>query len=93
MQPTHDDITYSSLATAFTDGKLAYDDETVRRMEEMSKHRADLAKASDEQRKARMRMALFPDGPATEVIRVKEDFWVPVVRLKGKLIVLPGVPR
>jgi len=93
--PTHDDITYSSLAKAFDpehDGELAYHDETIRRMNEMSKNRYNLASQTEEQKTARLRMALFPVRHA-EVLHVDPGLWVPVVRLKGKLCVLPGVPR
>lgn len=41
---------------------------------------------------ARKRMALFPSKRA-EVIYPTEKLWVPVVRMDGKLCILPGVPR
>ncbi|KAG8705577.1 hypothetical protein FRC08_001591 [Ceratobasidium sp. 394] len=37
-------------------------------------------------------MALVPEGPGAETLFVCENLWVPVVRLQGKLCVLPGVP-
>lgn len=40
----------------------------------MSKHRTDVAKQTEEQRTARQRMALFPDG--AEVLFVQKDLWV-----------------
>ncbi|CAL1709687.1 unnamed protein product [Somion occarium] len=89
--PTHDDITYASLAKAFTQG-LVHHHETLRRMQEMSKHRwASLAQQTEEQRTARERMALFPDR--AEILFIAPDIWVPVVRLEGKLCVFPGIPR
>ncbi|KAL7284689.1 hypothetical protein ACG7TL_001992 [Trametes sanguinea] len=88
--PTHDDITYASLAKAF-DQPLEHHQETLRRMAEMTRHRADMAQQTPEQRAARERMALFPRD--AEVLFIAPDIWVPVVRLAGKLCVFPGIPR
>ncbi|KZO94677.1 Molybdopterin binding protein [Calocera viscosa TUFC12733] len=88
--PTHDDITYSSLAAAFGQ-ELVYNDECIKRMTEFSKARYDFTKQSEEQKTARLRMALFPKGG--EVLFCNEDLWVPVVRLEGKLCIFPGIPR
>jgi len=98
--PTHDDITYRSLARAFTLGKLAYHQETLRRMEETSRHRRWTKEQTPEQKLAREQMAWFPhtggdrvvDGDGVEVLFVREDIWVPVVRLAGKLCIFPGIP-
>jgi len=90
--PTHDDITYASLAKAF--GKqLKEDPEALRRMDGLARpsHKAQMSSKSNEQLAARRRMATFPD-PA-EVIWVASHLWVPVVRLEGKLCVLPGIPQ
>jgi len=89
--PTHDDITYQSLAKSFNQ-PLAHHAETLRRMAEMSKHRwAALAQQNEEQRTARERMALFPDK--AEVLFIGHDIWVPVLRLEGRLCVFPGIPK
>ena len=73
--PTHDDITYSSLAKAFDDeGKLEYHDETLRRMNEMGKRRWNMDQQTEEQQTARKRMALFPVG--SEALFVAPDLWV-----------------
>ncbi|GJN88141.1 hypothetical protein Rhopal_001097-T1 [Rhodotorula paludigena] len=88
--PTHDDITYASIAKAFNT-PLEYHEETKRRMYEMGKHRYNLEQQTEEQTKARLRMALFPRD--AEVLFVQEDLWVPVVRVGGKVCILPGVPR
>ncbi|TBU25752.1 Molybdopterin binding protein [Dichomitus squalens] len=88
--PTHDDITYQSLAAAFGQ-PLAHHAETLRRMGEMIKHRTDVANQTEEQRVARERMALFPAH--AEVLYIAPDVWVPVVRLEGKLCVFPGIPK
>ncbi|KAF9526666.1 MoaB/Mog domain-containing protein [Crepidotus variabilis] len=87
--PTHDDITYQSLAKAF-DQKLEHHEETIRRLTEMSKHRSWVGRQNKQQRAATLRMALFPHK--AEVLFVGEDIWVPVVRLEGKLCVFPGIP-
>lgn len=87
--PTHDDITYASLAKAFGQ-KLAYHDETLRRMDEMNKHRPWMASMNSQQRDATKRMALFPEN--AQVLFIGKDIWVPVVRLSGKLCVFPGIP-
>jgi len=93
--PTHDDITYASIAKAFdaaNDGKLQYHDETLRRMHESGKKRFNFAAQTEEQQLARKRMALFP-VEHSEVLHVDPALWVPVVRIKQKLCILPGVPR
>ncbi|ETW77343.1 molybdenum cofactor biosynthesis protein [Heterobasidion irregulare TC 32-1] len=87
--PTHDDITYASLAKSFNQS-LAYHDETLRRMAAMSKNRPWVTQQTEEQKKARDRMALFPD--CAEVLFIAKDIWVPVIRLEGKLCVFPGIP-
>ncbi|EPQ51811.1 Molybdopterin binding protein [Gloeophyllum trabeum ATCC 11539] len=87
--PTHDDITYASLAKSFNQG-LVHHQETLRRMMEMSKNRPWISQQTEEQRTARERMALFPDK--AEVLFVAKDLWVPVVRLEGKLCIFPGIP-
>ncbi|GBE83538.1 MoaB/Mog domain-containing protein [Sparassis latifolia] len=88
--PTHDDITYASLAKSF-DQPLEHHAETLHRMVEMSKHRIDIVNQTAEQRTARERMALFPTR--AEVLFIAPDVWVPVVRLEGKLCVFPGIPK
>jgi len=87
--PTHDDITYGSLANSFNQ-KLVHHDETIRRMSELSRQRRWIGTQNEQQRAASRRMALFPDK--AEVIFVAPDIWVPVVRLEGKLCVFPGIP-
>ncbi|KAF6751693.1 MoaB/Mog domain-containing protein [Ephemerocybe angulata] len=87
--PTHDDITYASLAKAFNT-TLVHHDETIRRMKIMNKHRKWATLQTPEQKEATLRMALFPAN--AEVIFVDPEIWVPVVRLGGKLCVFPGVP-
>ncbi|KAL1731509.1 MoaB/Mog domain-containing protein [Schizophyllum commune] len=87
--PTHDDITYSSLAKAFGQ-TLQHHPETMRRMDAINAFRKTNLHTSPEQREAYLRMALFPSE--AEVIFVRPEIWVPVVRLAGRLYVLPGIP-
>ncbi|KIR34639.1 molybdopterin binding domain-containing protein [Cryptococcus deuterogattii MMRL2647] len=96
--PTHDDITYASLAKAFN-LPLVHHPETLRRMWALTtpERRAELEKATPAQREARERMALFPTQKEerdvrSEAIFVEADKWVPVVRLAGRLCVFPGIP-
>lgn len=67
------DITYASLATAFSQ-PLKHDQETLRRMMEASKNRPDILKQTGEQKVARERMALFPSN--AEVLFVEKGLWV-----------------
>ncbi|KAH9043604.1 putative molybdopterin binding domain-containing protein [Lactarius hengduanensis] len=82
--PTHDDITYASLAKAFNQ-PLVHHAETLHRMTEMSKHRSWVHTQDEEQRRAREKMALFPAD--AETLFVASDIWV-----KRKLCVFPGIP-
>ncbi|KAF9029569.1 Molybdopterin binding protein [Hymenopellis radicata] len=88
--PTHDDMTYASLAKAFGQ-KLVHHTETLRRLDQMNKHRPWVASQTPSQKEAAQRMALFPER--AEVIFVGQDIWVPVVRLEGKLCIFPGIPK
>ncbi|TFK29553.1 Molybdopterin binding protein [Coprinopsis marcescibilis] len=87
--PTHDDITYESLAKAFNT-TVVHNEETINRMRIMNQYRPWAALQDEQQRAASYRMALFPAN--AEVIFIDPEIWVPVVRLDGKLCVLPGVP-
>lgn len=65
-------------------------------MEALSK--AKFADQTEEQRTARLRMALFPKG--AERFFVDEELWVPVVTVGraqkgglGGVCILPGIPR
>ncbi|KAF9078406.1 MoaB/Mog domain-containing protein [Rhodocollybia butyracea] len=87
--PTHDDITYASLARAF-DQPLTHHPETLHRLDEMNRHRAWVSTQTPQQREATKRMALFP--AQAEVLFVCGDIWVPVVRLQGRLCIFPGIP-
>ncbi|ORY05639.1 Molybdopterin binding protein [Basidiobolus meristosporus CBS 931.73] len=80
--PTHDDITYSSIATAYGD-TVEYHEDTMRRMLRISPHL--------ELTEARKRMALLPSR--SEVFFPSEEFWVPLAVVNQNIHILPGVPR
>ncbi|WFD33300.1 hypothetical protein MCUN1_000113 [Malassezia cuniculi] len=88
--PTPDDITYDSLARAFNT-TLEYHDETIRRMDVSAKQRGHKLSESEDVKRARYRMALFPKG--ADVIFPTKEYWVPIVRVGGNVCILPGVPR
>lgn len=67
------DITYASLAKAFNQS-LKHHEETLRRMGEMRHRWPDIDKQNEEQRAARMRMALFPEK--AEVLYTDSEIWV-----------------
>ncbi len=58
----------------------------------MTKRRKNWKEQTEEQKHLRKRMALFP-SKHVEVIHPTEELWVPIVRVAGKVCILPGVPR
>ncbi|SCZ91871.1 BZ3500_MvSof-1268-A1-R1_Chr5-3g08189 [Microbotryum saponariae] len=85
---------HHQIAKAF-DTTLQYDEETKTRMVALSKRRYNIDEQTEEQKTARNRMALFPvPTPKTsvEVLFVDKELWVPVVRVAGRVCILPGVP-
>ncbi|KAL6757541.1 MoaB/Mog domain-containing protein [Haematococcus lacustris] len=79
--PTHDDVTYPALATAFG-VQLALHQPTVELM------KTSYGKRGMELNEARLRMATLP-SPA-EVLHTPGT-WVPLVNLQG-VYILPGIP-
>ena len=75
LTPTPTALPDSSIAKAFGDVGLEYHEETKHRMHEMGKHRYNMDEQTEEQKTARLRMALFPKG--AEVLFVQEDLCVP----------------
>ena len=67
------DITYASLAKAFNQ-KLEHHQETLDRMMKMRHRWPEIEKQNEEQRNARMRMALFPAD--AEVLYTDSEVWV-----------------
>jgi len=97
--PTHDDITYQSIAKAFG-LPLILHDEAYARMKRLSKRHPSQANFSwDEDspaRRAKLRMVELPTDESRDdrmqVIFPTEDLWVPVAVINGNVHVLPGVP-
>jgi molybdopterin-biosynthesis enzyme MoeA-like protein len=84
--PTLDDITYSSIAHAFG-LELKLDQDTCQSMVEIASKRIEGWSLTE----ARKRMVIFPH-PA-EIIRTRDDMWVPVIVVNGNVHILPGIPR
>ncbi|KAI7841941.1 hypothetical protein COHA_004468 [Chlorella ohadii] len=82
--PTHDDITYESIAAAFG-CHLELHQPTVDRMQE------HYDKRGVELNEARLRMARLPKDDSVEVL-FTPGLWVPLVCIQGTYI-LPGIPR
>ncbi|KNZ44198.1 hypothetical protein VP01_941g18 [Puccinia sorghi] len=72
-------------------GEMEYSQETIERMEKYTSRRASMKTQSEEQKKARHRMALFPKKNC-KVLFVEPHLWVPIVCLNHNIFVLPGVP-
>ena len=89
--PTHDDLTYPSIAEAFGQ-KLTLHDETVERMKRLSVRKInwDVPK-DDPELNARLRMARFPER--AEVHFPSKELWVPIVVANSNVHILPGIPR
>lgn len=79
--PTHDDVTYEAIASAFGT-ELELHPPTVARM------RAHYEAQGKELNTARLRMATLPKG---STVHVTPNVWVPLAQLHNVLI-LPGVP-
>ncbi|CAG8447848.1 5672_t:CDS:2 [Dentiscutata erythropus] len=93
--PTHDDITYLSIARAYN-LPLVYHQSTLDRMavtgQSVSSHLKSLeSKPTKAMIEAKHRMALFPQS--SRVIFPHENFWVPIVIVNENIHILPGVPK
>lgn len=87
--PTHDDITYSSIAKSFgLPCKL--DEETKERMQERSNPEKRL---DAESLKDYYRMATLPAGDEVKKYYVADDLWVPICAIQNKVYILPGIPQ
>ncbi|TPX38297.1 hypothetical protein SmJEL517_g00091 [Synchytrium microbalum] len=105
--PTHDDITYESMAKAFN-LQLEYHQETLEKMntvglQTLKAAQEDAEKAGKpvikrpeptaEMLEARKRMALLPLGKDCDYVYAAPHLWVPIVRCNKNVHILPGVPR
>ena len=98
--PTHDDITYQSIARAF-DLPLVLHEKALEQMKALSKpnkQQPDFSWDVDSpQRKARLRMVELPYDKELpdedQVIFSAEDLWVPISVVNGNIHVFPGIPR
>ncbi|CAH0520702.1 unnamed protein product [Peronospora belbahrii] len=78
--PTHDDITYESVAKAFGRG-LEFHESTLRRLE------AAMADRGGEMTEGRKRMALLPVGCKI----LPTELWTPIAVVEN-VFILPGIP-
>jgi molybdopterin-biosynthesis enzyme MoeA-like protein len=98
--PTHDDITYSSIAAAFS-LPLRLHPGAFARMRKLSRpHPSQTNFSWDEDSPAltaKKRMVELPYDEKVEdgeqVIFVNDNLWVPVACVNGNVHILPGVPR
>ncbi|KAF9773599.1 hypothetical protein IL306_008554 [Fusarium sp. DS 682] len=98
--PTHDDITYPSIAKAFN-LSLKLHQETFEKMKQMSKSHPNQPKfdwdVDSPARRAKLRMAELPIDESRDIKKQalfpQEDLWVPVSVVNGNIHILPGVPK
>ncbi|QLQ79754.1 hypothetical protein HG537_0C04030 [Torulaspora globosa] len=87
--PTHDDITYESVARSFNLGTKV-DEECKRQMQRLSKPETRLDTVA---LKDFYRMATLPYGPRVENYYISDDLWVPICSIDHKVYILPGIPQ
>ncbi|OAK93466.1 Molybdopterin binding protein [Phaeosphaeriaceae sp. SRC1lsM3a] len=98
--PTHDDITYQSIAKAYG-LQLKLHDAAFERMKRLSKpHKSqpdfdwNVPSAALTAKKRMVELPIDDNIPdEDQVLFVSEDLWVPVACVNSNIHILPGVPR
>ncbi|PLB42148.1 flavin adenine dinucleotide pyrophosphatase [Aspergillus candidus] len=98
--PTHDDITYESIAKAFG-LNLQLHQEAFARMKKLSRPHPMQPQfdwdTPSPMLTAKLRMVELPHDPAVplaaQAVFVADDMWVPIAVVNGNVYILPGVPR
>ncbi|KAI1146967.1 molybdenum cofactor synthesis domain-containing protein [Nemania diffusa] len=94
--PTHDDITYLSIAKAFG-LPLVRHEEAYQRMQNLSKQDVKFWDVDSPAKTAKLRMVTLPIDEshklADQVLFPRDDMWVPVSVVNGNVHILPGVPQ
>jgi len=98
--PTHDDITYQSIAKAFNLPLILHEDSFARMRRLWKPHRSqpnfswDEPSAALTANKRMIELPLDDSKPyEDQVVYVDENLWVPVSVVNGNVHILPGVPR
>lgn len=98
--PSHDDITYQSIAKAF-DLPLKLHGEAFEKMKRLSKPHPSQPNFNWEQDspdlRAKLRMVYLPTDESRplkgQFLFTSEELWVPVSVVNGNVHILPGIPR
>jgi molybdopterin-biosynthesis enzyme MoeA-like protein len=98
--PTHDDITYQSIARAF-DLPLVLHEGAYEKMKKLSRPHPSNPNfdwnVDSPARKAKLRMIELPYDKELpdedQVIFASEDLWVPINVVNGNVHIFPGIPR
>lgn len=97
---SHDDITYQSIAAAFS-LPLTLHDASFTRMQKLSKPHPSQPNfdwtTPSPALEAKKRMVILPHDTSVpdeaQVVFVDEGLWVPIAVVNGNIHILPGVPR